>query len=176
MSRCYFVKSGRILWGDDLAVSTLADAIELGDNLRRAFFKSGKSPGLEIWREASLLYQDVYDVDQMHGCAPIISPSATLESAIYAMWRPSQVRPWIAQVRGLPASQANHTIALRLFDQIGVAVLIWPMHRSQPTATVFTSNGTFSTLLVGVPKGLRELISLGIYRAQYSSGYVTILL
>jgi hypothetical protein len=65
MFRCYFIENGRILWGDDLVASTLAEAIELGDDLRQAVFKSGRSPGLEIWQETSLLYQDVHDVDQI---------------------------------------------------------------------------------------------------------------
>jgi hypothetical protein len=96
MFRCYFIENGRISWGDDLKAPTLAEAIELGDDLRQAFFKNSKSPGIEIWRGTSLLYQDVHDADRIQGCAPIISPFATPESTIYATWRPSKARPWMA--------------------------------------------------------------------------------
>ena len=44
MFRCYFVENGRISWGNDLETSTLAEAIELAQNLRQAALKSDKSP------------------------------------------------------------------------------------------------------------------------------------
>src|SRR4051794_4463349 len=61
-----------------------------------------------------------------------------------------------------------------LFHEAGVVILTWLMVDDQPTATVLTSKGTFSTLLIAVPAVLREPISLGRYQAQYSAGYVTI--
>src|SRR5690348_7298459 len=100
MFRCYFVKNGRISWGEDLIVVTLAEAIELAQDLRQASLKSGEASGIEIWQGASLLYQDVHDADQIQCSAPIISPFDTPESTIYATWRPSQARPLITQVRG----------------------------------------------------------------------------
>jgi hypothetical protein len=98
MFRCYFVENGRISWGDDLKVSTLAEAIELAQDLRQASLKGNKLPGIEIWQGASLLYQDVHDADRIRGSAPIISPFDTPESTIYATWRPSQARPLMAPV------------------------------------------------------------------------------
>jgi hypothetical protein len=61
-----------------------------------------------------------------------------------------------------------------LFHKAGTVILIWPVDDDQPTATVFTSNGTFSTLLIDVPEALREAISLGRYQAHYVAGYVMI--
>jgi hypothetical protein len=96
MFRCYFIKSGRISWGEDLKASTLAEAIELTWDLRQASLKSDKSPGIEIWQGASLLYQDVEEADQIQSSAPIVSPFDTPDSTIYATWRPSQARPLMA--------------------------------------------------------------------------------
>jgi len=98
MFRCYFIENGRILWGDNLAAASLAEAIELAQDLRQASLKSDKAPGIEIWQGASLLYQDVHDADQIRGSAPIVSPSDTPESSICATWRPSQARPLRAPV------------------------------------------------------------------------------
>jgi hypothetical protein len=113
MFRCYFVENGRISWGNDLETSTLAEAIELAQNLRQAALKSDKSPGIEIWQGASLLFQDVHDADQIQDCAPIISPFDTPESTIYATWRPSQARPLRAPVksfaRSRPAARRTRT-------------------------------------------------------------------
>ena len=92
MFRCYFIKNGRISWGEDLKASTLAEAIELAQDLRQASLKSDKSPGIEIWQGASLLYQDVQDADRIQSSALIVSPFDTPDSTIYATWWPSQVR------------------------------------------------------------------------------------
>jgi hypothetical protein len=100
MFRCYFVENGRISWGDDLKAPTLAEAIELAQDLRQVSLKNNESPGIEIWQGASLLYQDVHDADRIRCSAPIISPFATPESTIYATWRPSQARPLMAPARG----------------------------------------------------------------------------
>src|SRR5690348_10527353 len=99
MFRCYFVENGRISWGEDLKASTLAEAIELAQDLRQASLKSDKTPGIEIWQGTSLLYQDVHDADQIQCSAPIISPFDTPESTIYATWRASQARPLLAHVK-----------------------------------------------------------------------------
>jgi hypothetical protein len=99
MFRCYFVENGRISWGDDLTALTLAEAIELAQDLRQASLKSDRAPGIEIWQGASLLYQDVHDADQIRYSAPIVSPFDTPESTIYATWRLSQARPLMARVR-----------------------------------------------------------------------------
>jgi len=69
---------------------------------------------------------------------------------------------------------ATRMIDPRLFYQTGVAILTWSVNAPWPMATVLTSNGTFSTLLIGVPERLRELVSLGRYQAWYSGGYVAI--
>jgi hypothetical protein len=61
-----------------------------------------------------------------------------------------------------------------LFYEAGTVILTWPVDDDQPTATVCTSNGTFSTLLIGVPEVLREAISLGRYQARYLAAYVMI--
>lgn len=99
MFRCYFVDNGRISWGDDLKASTLAEAIEIGKDLRQAFYRDRKSPGFEIWQGAALLYQEVRDAKQIPHSTPIISPFATPESTIYATWRPSRARPVTAQLK-----------------------------------------------------------------------------
>lgn len=96
MFRCYFIKTGRIAWGEDLKASTLAEAIELAWDLRQASLQSDQSPGIEIWQGASLLYQDVEEADQIQSSAPIVSPFDTPDSTIYATWRPSQARPLMA--------------------------------------------------------------------------------
>jgi len=98
MFRCYFIEDGRISWGDDLTAPALAEAIECSQDLRQASSKRGKRPGIEIWRGASLVYQDVYDTDRIRSSAPIVSPFDTPDSTIYATWRPSQARPLMAQV------------------------------------------------------------------------------
>jgi len=61
-----------------------------------------------------------------------------------------------------------------LFHETGAVILTWSVDAVQPTATVLTSKGAFSTLLSGVPERLREPISLGRYQARYSAGYVLI--
>jgi hypothetical protein len=61
-----------------------------------------------------------------------------------------------------------------LFHEAGTVILTWAVDDAQPTATVLTAKGAFSTLLIGVPEALREPISLGRYQAQYAVGYVTI--
>jgi hypothetical protein len=61
-----------------------------------------------------------------------------------------------------------------LFHEAGVVILTWSVDATQPTATVLTSKGAFSTLLSGVPEALREPISLGRYQARYSAGYILI--
>ena len=61
-----------------------------------------------------------------------------------------------------------------LFHEVGGVILTWSATAAQPTATVLTSKGVFSTLLSDVPETLREPISLGRYQAQYSAGYVLI--
>ena len=61
-----------------------------------------------------------------------------------------------------------------LFHEAGVVILTWPVDATQPTATVLTTKGAFSTLLTGAPEGLREAIRIGRYQAQYSGGYVVI--
>jgi hypothetical protein len=101
MFRCYFIENGRISWGGDLTASTLAEAVELAQDLWQASLKSDRAPGIEIWQGVSLLYQDVQDADQIQSSAPIISPFDTPESTIYATWRPSQARPLMAPVRSL---------------------------------------------------------------------------
>src|ERR1700750_777022 len=100
MFRCYFVENGRISWGDDLKVSTLAEAIDLAQDLRQASLKSDKSPGIELWQGASLLYQDVHDADRIQCSAPIVSPFDTPDSTIYPTWRPTHARPLMAQAEG----------------------------------------------------------------------------
>jgi len=61
-----------------------------------------------------------------------------------------------------------------LFHKAGTVILTWPGDDDQPTATVFTSQGAFSTLLIGVPEALREAIGLGRYQARYAAEYVMI--
>ena len=93
MFRCYFIKSGRISWGEDLKASTLAEAIELAWDLRQASLKSDKSPGIEIWQGASLLYQDVEEADQIQSSAPIpefaVHRHTVKTAAISVAWRDS---------------------------------------------------------------------------------------
>lgn len=93
MFRLYLINNGRISWGEDLKTPTLAEAISLAQILRQASLKNGRSPGLEIWQGASLLYQDPYDAEQIERSAPVISPFATPESTIYATWQPTLARP-----------------------------------------------------------------------------------
>jgi hypothetical protein len=86
MFRYYFIENGRISWGDDLKASTLAEAIELAQDLRQTSLKSDKAPGIEIWQGASFLFQDVHDADRIQGCAPIISPPFLIALALVAAW------------------------------------------------------------------------------------------
>src|SRR5690349_5376319 len=101
MFRCYFVENGRISWGDHLKASTLAEAIEIGKDLRQAFFENVESPGMEIWQGGSLLYQDVHDAKRIRCSAPISSPFDTPESTIYPTWRPTRARPLMAQLSAI---------------------------------------------------------------------------
>jgi hypothetical protein len=67
-----------------------------------------------------------------------------------------------------------HVIDSPLFHEVGGVILSWSVDATQPTATVLTSKGVFSTLLIGVPEGLRDPIINGHYQAWYSDGQVMV--
>jgi hypothetical protein len=97
MFRCYFIENGRISWGDDLSAPTLAEAIELGRDLRRAFFEGDHVPGMEIWQQGSLLYQDAREFARIQMSSALRSPFDTAPSTMYPTWRPTRARPLMAQ-------------------------------------------------------------------------------
>jgi len=69
---------------------------------------------------------------------------------------------------------AVRMIDFSLFHEVGRVTLTWVVTAAQPTATVLTSKGVFSTLLIGVPEALREPIIQGGYQAWYSDGHVMV--
>jgi hypothetical protein len=58
MYRCYLVRDGRIVMGDDLNVDTFDEAIARGRQLLAAQPDAEEFSGIEIWHRAKLLYSD----------------------------------------------------------------------------------------------------------------------
>jgi hypothetical protein len=93
MYRCYLLRNGRIVRGDNLDVETLDKAIADGFRLLAMGERSGPFSGMEIWRGASLLYSNIAYADASGARAPVESPFNTPDSTILPNWRPTLARP-----------------------------------------------------------------------------------
>jgi hypothetical protein len=86
MYRCYLLSNGRIARGEDLEASTVAEAIQSGEDVRAALSSSDDPLAMEIWQGASLLYHDAGHVSRIRPAGPIISPFDTAPSTMFRTW------------------------------------------------------------------------------------------
>jgi hypothetical protein len=93
MYRCYFIRDGRIVDGNDLDAETPAEAVAGGRRLLEARAWSGFISGMEIWCGEALVYSDRCHADDTGTQAAISSPFATPETTILPNWRPTLARP-----------------------------------------------------------------------------------
>jgi hypothetical protein len=93
MYRCYLIRNGRIVEGDDLDVETPAAAVARGRRLIAERSNTAAFSGLEIWCGASLVYSDRCYADDTRSPSAIDSPFLTRETTILPNWRPSSARP-----------------------------------------------------------------------------------
>src|SRR3954471_1948439 len=98
MYRCYLLSNGRIVRGEDLEASTVAEAIQSGQDVRAALSRSGDPLAMEIWQGASLLYHDAGDVSGKRPAGPIVSPFDTAPSTMFCTWQPTRARPLMSQI------------------------------------------------------------------------------
>jgi hypothetical protein len=99
MYRCYLLSNGHIIWRQDLAASTIAEAIKSGHELRVMLSKNDEPLAMEIWQGTSLLYHDVCDTLLTHHSASIVSLFNTAPGAMCCAWEPTRFRS--------PATQAE---------------------------------------------------------------------
>ena len=89
---CYLIHHGRISQRHEIAVATLHEAIAHGRQLLSAHPVTSEESGIEIWRNADLLYSDQRHTNQTGIPAPLGSPFATAESTMLPTTYPSQAR------------------------------------------------------------------------------------
>src|SRR5689334_1642519 len=92
MYRCYLLSNGHIVWGQDLAASTIAEAIASGQDLRAMLSKNDEPLAMEIWQGTSLLYHDAYDTLLTRHSAPVVSLFNTVPGAMYRPSEPARAR------------------------------------------------------------------------------------
>jgi hypothetical protein len=89
MYRCYLIRNGRIVWGENLDSPTADDAKAAARALWMSHPDSNDLTGIEVWKGATLVCR----VEQTGKPDPIASPFETAESTIYSTWRPTKARP-----------------------------------------------------------------------------------
>jgi len=99
MFRCYLLNNGHIVWGQDLAASTIADAVASSQDLRAVLSTNDEPLATEIWQGTALLYYDACDTPLTRHSAPIVSLFNTVPGAMYCTWEPARDRS--------PMNQAN---------------------------------------------------------------------
>lgn len=92
MYRCYLVHHGRIAKAEDLAASTLDEAIAQGRTLLNACPETTAASGIEIWQQGDRLYSDQCHAGDTGMPADVVSPFATPDSTMLPTWRPSYAR------------------------------------------------------------------------------------
>ncbi|PPQ30123.1 hypothetical protein [Rhodopila globiformis] len=87
MYRCYLIRNGRIVRGDNLDAATLEQAVADGRRLLALRSRSGPFSGIEIWSGSTLVYSDTPYGDAK--AAAIDSPFATPDTTMLPDWRPT---------------------------------------------------------------------------------------
>ncbi|HEY4042066.1 MAG TPA: hypothetical protein VGM32_09515 [Rhodopila sp.] len=92
MYRCYLIHRGRIAKAEELAATTLAEAITQGRNLLLADSATQTDSGIEIWAEADLCYSDRCHAGDTGNPDFVTSPFQTADFTTMPTWRRSTSR------------------------------------------------------------------------------------
>jgi hypothetical protein len=90
MYRCYLIRNGRIVWGENHDCHTTEEAKASARTLLMSHPHCNSFTGIEVWKGTTLVYRAELRSAQ---AASIASPFDTAESTIYPNWRPTKARP-----------------------------------------------------------------------------------